>query len=138
MEETGVKPGGAENIANLTAMIAEMQRRLQEQQEEIRTLRQQNQGPEVEVRRNEELLPPLPLPELDRMFQMYERFRRLKPEEFEGSNDPVIVEEWLNSMQIILDFLNLTDQDRVRCATFLLKRDARYWWETVKLRRNVA
>ncbi|KAL5564637.1 hypothetical protein UlMin_027801 [Ulmus minor] len=38
---------------------------------------------------------------------------------------------------IIMDFLNLTDQDRVRCATFLLKRDARYWWETVKLRRNV-
>ena len=72
------------------------------------------------------------------MFQMYECFRRTKPEEFEGSTDLVIAEEWLNSVQIILDFLNLTDQDMVRCATFLLKRDARYWWQTVKLCRNVA
>ena len=65
-------------------MIAEMQRRLQEQQEEIRTLQQQNQGPEVEARRNKDLLPPLPQSQPDWMFQMYERFRRLKPEEFEG------------------------------------------------------
>ena len=93
MEETGANLGGTDNIANLTAMITEMQRRLQEQQEEIRTLRQQNQGPEVEARRNEDLLSPLPPPEPDRMFQMYEHFGRLKPEEFEGSTDPVIAEE---------------------------------------------
>ena len=60
------------------------------------------------------------------MFHMYEHFKRMKPEEFEGSTDPVVVEEWLNSVQIISDFMNLTNQDKVRCTTFLLKKDARY------------
>ena len=34
--------------------------------------------------------------------------------------------------------MNLNDQDKVRCAAFLLKKDARYWWETIMIRRDVA
>ena len=33
--------------------------------------------------------------------------------------------------------MNLTDQEKVKCASFILKKDARYWWETVVLRRDV-
>ncbi|KAL5556308.1 hypothetical protein UlMin_038544 [Ulmus minor] len=28
-------------------------------------------------------------------------------------------------------------REKVLCATYVLKKDARYWWETVKMRRNV-
>ena len=61
----------------------------------------------------------------------------MKPENFEGSTDPIVAEEWLNSVQIILDFMNLNDQDKVRGAIFWLKKDARYWWETIMIRRDV-
>ena len=68
---------------------------------------------------------------------LYEKFRRAHAPEFEGSSDPLVADEWISSIQVILDFMNLTDQEKVRCASFNLKKDARYWWETVALRRNV-
>ena len=68
---------------------------------------------------------------------LFERFRRMKPPEFEGSTDPLEAEEWLTSLQIILNFMNLTEQEKVLCTSYMLKKDARYWWETVVLRRNV-
>ncbi|KAL5560440.1 hypothetical protein UlMin_036651 [Ulmus minor] len=61
----------------------------------------------------------------------------MKPDEFEGSSDPLVAEEWISSIQTILDFMHLNERKKVLCATYVLKRDARYWWETVKMRRNV-
>ncbi|KAL5565158.1 hypothetical protein UlMin_028322 [Ulmus minor] len=68
---------------------------------------------------------------------LYERFRHRKPDEFEGSSDPLVAEEWLSSIQTILDFMHLNEREKVLCATYVLKKDARYWWETVKMHRNV-
>ncbi|GMN22658.1 hypothetical protein TIFTF001_045687 [Ficus carica] len=68
---------------------------------------------------------------------LYERFRRMKPPEFEGSTNPLEAEEWLTSLQIVLNFMNLTDQEKVFCASYVMKKDARYWWEIVQMRRNV-
>ena len=68
---------------------------------------------------------------------LFERFRCMKPPEFEGSTDLLKAEEWLTSLQIILNFMNLTEQEKVLYASYVLKKDARYWWETVALRRNV-
>ena len=31
----------------------------------------------------------------------------------------------------------LSDQEWVLCASYMLRKDARHWWATVKLRRNV-
>ena len=62
----------------------------------------------------------------------------MKLEKFEGLTEPIITEKWLNFVQTILDFLNFNDQDKVRCNTFLLKKDAKYWWETIKIWRNTA
>ena len=33
--------------------------------------------------------------------------------------------------------MELDDRERIICATYMLKREARYWWESVKARRNV-
>ena len=57
--------------------------------------------------------------------------------DFEGSSDPLVVDEWLSGLQVILDFMNLSDQEKVRCASFVLKKDACYWWDTIVLRRDV-
>jgi len=57
--------------------------------------------------------------------------------EFDGSSDPLIAEEWLSDVQMILNFMDINEREKVRCVTFVLKKDARYWWETVALRRDV-
>ncbi|GMN23941.1 hypothetical protein TIFTF001_047600 [Ficus carica] len=68
---------------------------------------------------------------------LYERFRRMKAPEFEGPIDPITADNWLIDMQVILDFMRLTEQEKVLCASFALKKDARHWWITVQMRRNV-
>ncbi|KAL5549389.1 hypothetical protein UlMin_004620 [Ulmus minor] len=68
---------------------------------------------------------------------LYARFGKLKPTEFAGSTDPLEAEEWLSSMETIFEFIRLTDQERVACASFMLKKDARHWWATVKMTRDV-
>ncbi|KAL5557431.1 hypothetical protein UlMin_039667 [Ulmus minor] len=61
----------------------------------------------------------------------------MKPTEFAGSTDPLEAEEWLSSIETILEFMRLTDQERVSCASFMFKKDARHWWSTVKMTRDV-
>ena len=61
----------------------------------------------------------------------------MKAPDFEGSPDPLIADEWLAQIQVILNFMNVSDGDKVKCASFVLKKEARYWWETVAMRRNV-
>ncbi|KAL5540527.1 hypothetical protein UlMin_045649 [Ulmus minor] len=60
---------------------------------------------------------------------LYERFRKQGPPTFEGSNDPLAAEEWLRNIERILDFMKLSNQERIMCATYKLTKDARYWWE---------
>ncbi|GMN62978.1 hypothetical protein TIFTF001_032066 [Ficus carica] len=33
--------------------------------------------------------------------------------------------------------MGLMEQEKVMCACFALKKDARHWWMTVQMRRNV-
>ncbi|GMN67656.1 hypothetical protein TIFTF001_036717 [Ficus carica] len=102
------------------------------------------QVPEVhhEIPRNAEvLLAPVGVqanPPLIREYLLYERFRRMKAPEFEGPTDPIEADNWLIDIQVILDFMGLTEQERVLCASFALKKDARHWWMTVQICRNVA
>ncbi|KAL5538128.1 hypothetical protein UlMin_046157 [Ulmus minor] len=122
-----------------------MQQRMEAQEAEIQNLRRQQnhseQGHEEEHESGPEIEQPVPprAPEHPVIQQepLYERFRRMKPDEFEGSSNPLVAEEWLSSIQTILDFMHLNEREKVLCATYVLKKDARYWWETVKMRRNV-
>ena len=61
----------------------------------------------------------------------------MKPTQFSRSTDPLEAEEWISSIETILDFMQLSDQEWVSCASYKLRKDARHWWATVKLRRNV-
>ncbi|GMN60414.1 hypothetical protein TIFTF001_029522 [Ficus carica] len=40
---------------------------------------------------------------------LYERFRRMKAPEFEGPTDPIAANNWLIDIQVILDFMRLTE-----------------------------
>ena len=47
---------------------------------------------------------------------------------FEGSTNPLDVEEWLSSMEIILDFMEIDDGKRIIYVVYMLRKEARYWW----------
>ena len=68
---------------------------------------------------------------------LYKRFSSMKPAEFEGSTNPLDAEEWLSSIQTTMEFMELTDRERVLCASYMLKKETRYWWESVKARKDV-
>ena len=69
---------------------------------------------------------------------LYIRFSKLKPKVFKGTTDPYEAEEWLHSTQAILEAMELSDKEKIQCATFMLKKEARYWWRTVKKRIDVS
>ncbi|GMN47762.1 hypothetical protein TIFTF001_016940 [Ficus carica] len=50
---------------------------------------------------------------------------------------PVIRQKSLYERFRLLNFMDLTDQEKVFCASYVMKKDARYRWETVQMRRNV-
>ncbi|GMN31591.1 hypothetical protein TIFTF001_044597 [Ficus carica] len=75
-------------------------------------------APQVPEVRQEVPLAPAGLqrnPPLVRKDLLYERFRRMKAPEFKGLTDPIEADNWLIDIQ-----------------------DARHWWMTVQIRRDVA
>ena len=56
---------------------------------------------------------------------------------FIGSTDPLEAKEWINSLEMIFEFMRLNDQERVACASYMLRKGARHWWSTVKMTRDV-
>ena len=75
-----------------------------------------------------------PAPRVRTPAELYHEFRRMKAPEFEGSTNPIEADNWLIDLQVVRNFLGLNDQERVLCASFMLKKDARLWWETVQIR----
>ncbi|KAL5583161.1 hypothetical protein UlMin_015603 [Ulmus minor] len=80
---------------------------------------------------------PQPQARVNTIEPLYERFRKQGPPSFEGTTDPLVAEEWIRSIERILDFMMLTDQERIMCATYMFIKDARYWWDVEKQTRDL-
>ncbi|GMN67859.1 hypothetical protein TIFTF001_036918 [Ficus carica] len=78
-----------------------------------------------------------PAPRVRTPEELYDSFRRMKAPKFEGSTNPIDADNWLIDLQVILNFLRLKDQEKILCASFVLKKDARLWWEAVQIRWDV-
>lgn len=68
----------------------------------------------------------------------FDKFRKLGPTEFHGDSDPAVAEEWISSLEVIFEFMNIEDTEKVRCAIFMLKKDARKWWEAAKQGKDLS
>ncbi|XP_075504503.1 uncharacterized protein LOC142541944 [Primulina tabacum] len=64
---------------------------------------------------------------------VYERFQKMNPQKFSGTTNPMVAEEWVKSIEVIFEYMELQDVDRVRCAIFLLAGDARRWWDSASV-----
>lgn len=71
-------------------------------------------------------------------YQVVEQFKKLKPPTFNGRDGPAALEEWMGSMEDILRLLMCTDAQKVSCASFQLKEDARIWWNSYQAMRPAA
>ena len=56
---------------------------------------------------------------------------------FEGGIDPFDAKEWINSTENLFDFMQLNEREKVSCASYMLKKDARIWWDVVKYTRDI-
>ena len=57
---------------------------------------------------------------------------------FEGTVDPAVSKEWFSMIEKIFKFVRIEDEEKVKCVVYMLRRDARIWWEAVKNDRDVA
>ncbi|XP_060959418.1 uncharacterized protein LOC133030632 [Cannabis sativa] len=125
-----VVPPQQEDLAQEVAHLKEEIRKRDE--EALNRQEQPNQG-------QHQFLPVqyMPVPE-GRWEPIYERFRKQHPPNFEGGSDPMEAEEWLRTVEGIVEYMRLGNGDSVACAASLLKKDARIWWDVIKQTRDVA
>ena len=50
--------------------------------------------------------------------KVLERFRALRPEKFDGMDDPSKAEQWLREMDLIFDTIECSNQEKRRMVTF--------------------
>ena len=54
------------------------------------------------------------------------------PPVFEGTVDPAMAEEWISMIEKIFEFVQIEDEEKVKCVVYMLRKDARIWWDAVK------
>ncbi|XP_073152007.1 uncharacterized protein [Henckelia pumila] len=73
----------------------------------------------------------------DNQNPIYKRFLELGPPEFKGETDLLIAEQWFQAMETAFEFMQITDADRLRCATYMFHDDAHVWWNGAKAALNL-
>ncbi|XP_057478100.1 uncharacterized protein LOC130765643 [Actinidia eriantha] len=67
---------------------------------------------------------------------LYEQFMKLNSPEFMGATNPLVAEEWLKKLDTIFEVIEVTDEQKLTLATFMLRGEARNWWETMRRMQN--
>ena len=60
------------------------------------------------------------------------------PPVFEGTIDPAVAEEWISMIEKIFEFVQIKNGEKVKCVVYMLRKDARIWWEAMMKSRDVA
>ena len=91
--------GLGNNEADLTALVANLQRQLEAQERELQQFRGQQNNLNANGEGNGQANPPIqpqcqqaPFRQLANQEPLYVRFKRMKPPEFDGSTDPLIAD----------------------------------------------
>ena len=51
---------------------------------------------------------------------------------FEGTMDPVVAEELISMIEKIFEFVDIENEDKMKCTVYMLRKDAKIWWDVVK------
>lgn len=64
--------------------------------------------------------------------EVIEQFSKFQPLLFQGSSNPLVVEDWNKKLEKTFTFIVYTEAQKVFCASFMLKKVVSYWWDMVK------
>lgn len=95
-----------------TATLAQQQQLLQEQHQQLQ--QQQGQQPPVQPT------------------VTFKSFQAVKPLDFQGTKDPVEAQIWLKEMEKAFALVKVSDEQKVDFASYFLKGESNYWWESAK------
>ncbi|XP_024042657.1 uncharacterized protein LOC112099526 [Citrus clementina] len=59
-------------------------------------------------------------------------FRRLNPPTFEGGVDPITADQWLRTMERMIEVAKVPEEEKVTCVSFMLRGTTEYWWDSIK------
>ena len=71
---------------------------------------------------------------MEQQLTPYERFRKYGPSSFSRSAGPIEAVNWITGMERIFSIMEVSDNQRVALATFMLEGDAQYLWEATQRR----
>ena len=54
------------------------------------------------------------------------KFRRLNPPTFEGGVDSITADQWLRTMEIMIEVAKVPEEEKVTCVYFILRGVAEY------------
>ena len=61
----------------------------------------------------------------------------MNPPEFKGTADPVVAQAWLKEMEKAFGLVGVEDDQKCKFASYYLKSEANYWWESVEALEEV-
>ena len=59
-------------------------------------------------------------------------FRRLNPPTFEGGVDPITANQWLRTMERMIEVAKVPKEEKLTFVAFMLRGKAEYWWDSIK------
>ena len=92
-------------------------------------------GPEIRVQPPQRQQEPRPV--AHGLKPASERFMKRNPLVFEGIVDPAVAEKWVIMIEKIFAFVQIEDEEKVKCATYVLRKDARILWEAKTKSKDV-
>lgn len=82
-----------------------------------------------------------PIPQITevrgQMHPIYRLVSRYQPPEFRGTIDPLVALKWLEVMEEAMTMFTMSDQEKVKYATYLLKGDVKAWWRLMGTTRSM-
>ena len=64
--------------------------------------------------------------------KFYKRLATHRPKTYNGATDPVVLEDWINETEKILEVVNCPENLKVKLAAFYLVGPAELWWRALK------
>lgn len=115
-----------QQMANTMIEMAQMRQECQEMRQELQEMRQELRQERLERQQQQPLPPPLPAPPRDK----HREFMSHKPPTFSNSPDPLQADDWLKTVDKMLNIAQCTDQEKVLYASGRLTGPAADWWDS--------
>ncbi|XP_016195712.1 uncharacterized protein LOC107636732 [Arachis ipaensis] len=121
MVSRGRPRGSSSSSSNLAKHMKEMAKAMKEQAQATTLMAQQLSTGDKD--------PNIPRLEVGQTRTTFADFKKIGPPEFRGALNPDMAEEWLTKIKKVFTIFPCTEEQQVSYATFMLKADAKFWWD---------